>query len=204
MPMQPRFEIAAGLCLLATLVASPVISVRSAIAADSPPEVVRKLTDAVIAVLRQKDLPADERLKTIRDIVYDYADFVTISRLVLARNWSGLDTIQKELFVEEFKKYLSISYGKNVESYSNEKVQIVGDRDEGRGDWTVQTRNLRPQAGGDVLVEYRLRQKDGEWKLIDVLVERVSLVSNYRSQFQVIMANGGIDHLLEILREKNA
>jgi len=202
--MQPRFEIAAGLCLLAALVSSPVISVRSAIAADSPPEVVRKLTDAVIAVLKQKELSADVRVTTIRDIVYDYTDFATISRLVLARNWSQLDTTQKEHFVEEFKKYLSITYGKNIESYSNENVQIVGDRDEGRGDWTVQTRNRRPQGGGDVLVEYRLRQKNGEWKVIDVLIERVSLVSNYRSQFQVIMANGGIDHLFEILREKNA
>jgi len=202
--MQPRFEIAAGLCLLATLVASPVISVRSAVAADSPPEVVRKLADAVIAVLNQQDLSADSRLATIRDIVYDYADFATISRLVLARNWSALDTIQKQHFVEEFKKHLSISYGKNVESYSNEKVQIVGDRDEGRGDWSVQTRNHRPQGGADVLVDYRLRQKAGEWKVIDILIERVSLVSNYRSQFQVIMADGGIDHLLAILREKNA
>ena len=202
--MQSRFDIASRLCILAILVASPVIPVRSAIAADSPPEVVRKLTDAVIAVLKQKDLSADARLATIRDIVYDYADFATISRLVLARNWSELDTTQRERFVEEFKKFLSISYGKNVESYSNEKVQIVGDRDEGRGDWTVQTKNLRPQGGGDVLVEYRLRQKNGEWKVIDVLIERVSLVSNYRSQFQVIMADGGIDHLLEILRERNA
>src|SRR5207302_7658164 len=128
--MQPRFAITAGLCLLAALVAAPVISVRSAIAADSAPDVVRKLTNAVIAVLKQTDLSADARLTTIRDIVYDYADFTTISRLVLARHWSELDTAQRERFIEEFKKFLSISYGKNVESYSNEKVKIVGDRDE--------------------------------------------------------------------------
>jgi phospholipid transport system substrate-binding protein len=188
----------------ALLVLTAAISVRPAIAADSPPEVVRKLTDAVIAVLKQKDLPAAARVTKIRDIVYDYADFATISRLVLARNWRGLDETQQEHFVEEFKKYLAISYGKNVDTYNNEKVEIVGDRDEGRGDWTVQTKNLRPQGGGDVLVEYRLRQKNGEWKIIDVLIEHVSLVSNYRSQFQAIMANGGIDHLLELLREKNA
>ena len=179
-------------------------SVPTALAADSPPEVVRRLTDAVIGVLTRKDLSAEARLMTIRDIVYDYVDFATISRLVLARNWSALAAAQKEQFIAEFKKYLSISYGKNIESYSNEKVEIVGDRDEGRGDWTVQTKNLRPSGGGEVLVEYRLRQKDGEWKLIDVLIERVSLVSNYRSQFQVIIADGGIDHLLDILRERNA
>ena len=195
-----------ALLVLTAAIASSAISmsVRPAIAADSPPEVVRKLTDAVIAVLEQKDLPAATRVTKIRDVVYDYADFPTISRLVLARNWRGLDETQQEHFVEEFKKYLASSYGKNVDTYNNEKVEIVGDRDEGRGDWTVQTKNLRPQGGGDVLVEYRLRQRNGEWKIIDVLIERVSLVSNYRSQFQAIMANGGIDHLLELLREKNA
>jgi len=142
----------AMLALTAAIASSAIsMSVRPAIAADSPPEVVRKLTDAVIAVLEQKDLPAAARVTKIRDVVYDYADFPTISRLVLARNWRGLDETQQERFVEEFKKYLSISYGKNVDTYNNEKVEIVGDRDEGRDDWTVQTKNLRPQGGGDVL-----------------------------------------------------
>jgi ABC-type transporter MlaC component len=136
------------LVLTAAIASSAIsISVRSAIAADSPPEVVRKLTDAVIAVLKQKDLPAAARVTKIRDIVYDYADFATISRFVLARNWRGLDETQQEHFVEEFKKYLAISYGKNVDTYNNERVEIVGDRDEGRGDWTVQTRKTPPASG---------------------------------------------------------
>ena len=56
----------------------------------------------------------------------------------------------------------------------------------------------------DISVDYRLRQTDGTWKIIDVIIEGVSLVSNYRSQFQEIMTNGGIDRLLGLLREKNA
>jgi len=83
-------------------------------------------------------------------------------------------------------------------------VQITGDRDEGRGDWTVQTKIIRPQGGADILVDYRLRQIDGNWKVIDLIIERVSLVSNFRSQFQEVMANGGIEKLLQLLREKNA
>ena len=202
--MQPRLAIVAGLTLLATLAPLPALSVRSAVAADSPSEVVRRLTDAVIVVLKKQDLSGDARVTAIRDIVYGYVDFATMSRLVLARHWRDLDTIQQHQFVEEFKKYLSITYGRNVASYANEKVQIVGDRDEGSGDWSVQTKNVSPAVGGDVLVEYRLRRSDGEWRIIDVLVERVSLVSNYRAQFQVIITDGGIDHLFEVLRQKNA
>jgi phospholipid transport system substrate-binding protein len=180
------------------------VAARGAAAADTPKDVVRQLSDAVIAVLQQKDLSADAKREKIRGIVIGYVDFQTMSRLILARNWNGLDDAKKKEFIEEFKQNLSVTYGKNVETYNNEKVQITGDRDEGRGDWTVQTKIIRPQGGADILVDYRLRQENGEWKVIDLVIERVSLVSNYRSQFQEVMANGGIDHLLQLLREKNA
>ena len=178
---------------------------RTASAADPPTNVVRRMSDAVIAVLQEKNLSADAKREKIRGIVEGYVDFQTMARLVLARNWSGLDDSQKREFTEEFRQHLSVTYGKNVETYDNEKVQITGDRDEGRGDWTVQTKILRPQGGaGDIFVDYRLRQINGEWKVIDLIIERVSLVSNFRSQFQEVMANGGIDRLLKLLREKNA
>jgi phospholipid transport system substrate-binding protein len=171
---------------------------------DAPRLVVRQITDAVVAVLQDKSLSADQKRAKIEDTVKNYVDFETMSRLVLARNWNTLTDQQKKDFTEEFKEHLAVTYGKNVESYNNEKVQITGDRDEGRGDWTVQTKILRPAGGGDILVDYRLRQKDGTWKIIDVVIEHVSLVSNFRSQFQDIMANGGIERLLKLLREKNA
>jgi phospholipid transport system substrate-binding protein len=187
------------------LVALLVMLARTAPAADAPSDVVRRMSDAVIAVLQEKNLSADAKRDKIRGIVEGYVDFPTMARLVLARNWSGLDDSKKGEFTEEFKQHLSLTYGKNVETYNNEKVQITGDRDEGRGDWTVQTKILHPQGGGgDILVDYRLRQLSGEWKVIDLAIERVSLVSSFRSQFQEVMANGGIDRLLKLLREKNA
>ena len=190
--------------LLCTAVALVIALGRPSAAADTPTQVVRKLSDAVIAVLQEKSFSADQKRAQIQDIVKGYVDYETVSRLVLARNWRSLTNEQKKQFVEEFKQHLAITYGKNVESYHDEKVQIVGDRDEGRGDWTVQTKVIRAGGGADILVDYRLRQEDGEWKLIDLVFERVSLVANFRSQFQDVMANGGIDRLLRLLREKNA
>jgi phospholipid transport system substrate-binding protein len=187
--------------LLVTLL---VMLARTSPAADAPRDVVRRMSDAVVAVLQEKNLSADAKRDKIRGIVEGYVDFPTMARLVLARNWSGLDDSKKGEFTEEFKQHLSLTYGKNVETYNNEKVQITGDRDEGRGDWSVQTKILHPQGGGDILVDYRLRQLSGEWKVIDLAIERVSLVSSFRSQFQEVMANGGIDRLLKLLREKNA
>jgi phospholipid transport system substrate-binding protein len=190
---------------IAILVAAALLAATVEVRADEAPRlVVRQITDAVIAVLQNKSLSADQKRTKIEDTVKDYVDFETMARLVLARNWSTINDEQKKEFTEEFKQHLAVTYGKNVESYNNEKVEISGDRDEGRGDWTVQTKILRPAGGGDILVDYRLRQKDGSWKIIDVVIERVSLVSNFRSQFQGIMANGGIERLLKLLREKNA
>ena len=190
--------------IAAVLVALFGAASRTALATGSPRDVVRELSDAVIAVLQEKNLSADAKREQIRGIVQGYVDFPTMARLVLARNWASLSDSQKAEFIEEFKQHLSVTYGKNVESYNNEKVQITGDRDEGRGDWSVLTKILRPQGGGDILVDYRLRNLSGEWKVIDLIIERVSLVSNFRSQFQEVMANGGIEKLLQLLREKNA
>ena len=182
------------------VVALPSLAAR---AEDGPPAVVEKVADAVLAVLSDKRLTSDEKRSRIEDIVYANVDFPTVSRLVLARNWRRFSEAQREEFTNEFKRHLSVTYGKNVESYKNERVAILGDREEARGDWTVQTKILR---GGpeDILVNYRLRRVDSRWAIIDFVVEGVSLVSNFRAQFQEIIASGGAEKLLRLLREKNA
>ncbi len=192
-----------GIAATAALVVAMALA-QPARAADDPKQVVKSLTDAVVAVLQDKSTTADAKRSKIEGIVKDHTDFDTMSRLILARNWKDLPDPKKAQFVDEFREHLSVTYGKNVESYHDEKVQIAGDRDEGRGDWTVMTKILRPAGGGDILVDYRLRQQNGEWKVIDIVIERVSLVSNFRSQFQDLMANGGIDKVLAVLKEKNA
>ena len=173
------------------------------LAAVGPREVIEETANQVLAVLRDKSLEKQQKIHRIEDIAYARFDFDTISRLVLARNWNSLSESQKSEFVKEFKEHLSVTYGRNVDSYSNEKVVIGADREEARGDWTVKTKIVR-SSGDDFQVDYRLRQKDGEWKVIDVVIEGVSLIANFRSQFQDLISSGGVDHLITLLREKNA
>jgi phospholipid transport system substrate-binding protein len=170
----------------------------------APRAVVAQVTDAALAVLRDKRLGADEKRHRLEDIVYAHTDFATLSRLVLARNWSRFSEAQQREFMEQFRRHLALTYGRNVESYHDETIQITGAREEPGGDWTVQTKIVR---GGpdDILVDYRLRrQADGSWKIIDFVIERVSLVANYRSEFQDILSRGGPAELLRLLAEKNA
>ena len=185
-----------------------LVAPASARAADdnSPRTVVQAVSDQTIAVLADKSLSADDKRARIEQIVYANTDFDTLSRLVLARHWGEFTPAQQQQFVAEFKRHLSVTYGKHVENYHNEKVVVTGDRQEARGDWTVNTKVVRGGTGADdILIDYRLRQQNGAWKIIDFVIERVSLVANFRDQFQDVLSQGagGPDRLLRLLHEKN-
>jgi phospholipid transport system substrate-binding protein len=172
-------------------------------AVESPRAVIEATTSAVLVVLADKTLPINERRQRVEEIFYSRVDFDTLSRLVLGHDWSQLSEEQRSEFQRQFKQSLSTTYGRNVESYANERVTVIGDHQEPRGDWTVRTKIVRHGAD-DISVDYRLRESDDTWKIIDLTIEGLSLASNYRSQFQEILANGSIDRLLTLLREKNA
>ncbi len=172
-------------------------------AAENPRQVIERTTDAVIAVLANSSLSADEKRKRIEDIAAQRFDFATVSKLVLARNWRRLTPEQQAQFTEEFRKHLSLTYGRNVEQYNNERAEVTGERQEPDGDWTVKTRILRPQ-GEPILVDYRLRKFGEEWRVIDVIIEGTSLVANFRAQFQDIVSRDGPQKLIQVLQEKNA
>jgi len=185
-----------------TAVAISLALVAPSTASRSPSDVVDAMSGQVLEVLRDQSLDVDKRRDEVEQIIYSNVDFDTLSRLVMARNWRKLSDEQKVEFKRLFKSHLSDTYGDNVDNYRNEKVEILSQRDEKRGDVTVKTKIVR---GGtdDVLVDYRLRKKSDEWRIIDVVIEGVSLVANFRSQFQDIMSNGGADRLLKLLREKD-
>jgi phospholipid transport system substrate-binding protein len=175
-----------------------------ALASAPPRDVVVRTTDAVIAILKDPETSKDTKRARIEEVVYANVDFDTLTRLVMARNWRRLSPAQQMEFRNEFKRHLSVTYGNNIDSYRNEGVEVVGEREEARGDRTVLTRVVRRDGGtNDILVDYRLRQTDGEWRIIDVIVEGVSMVANFRSQFQDIVAGGSPEKLIVLLREKN-
>ncbi|MGD9763727.1 MAG: phospholipid-binding protein MlaC [Candidatus Binatia bacterium] len=173
-------------------------------AAQTPSQVVDGLAAQVLVVLKDDKLSSDEKRDRIEQIADTAIDFTTLSKLVLARHWSQFSPEQQKEFAAEFRKHLAITYGRNVDSYQNESVVVLSERPESRGDVTVLTKIERGGGNEDIVVDYRLRRKTGDWKIIDVIVEGVSLVSNFRSQFQDILATGGPNRLLTLLREKNA
>ena len=189
--------------VIAAVLLTTLVGLATPAVAQSPSQVVDALANQVVSVLKNSALDTQQKRTEIQNIAYTAIDFPTLCKLVLARNWPKFSPTQRGEFEQEFKEHLSMTYGRNVDNYKNEKVAILGERPEARNDVTVQTKILR---GGsdDVVVDYRLRENEGQWKIIDVIIEGVSLVSNFRSQFQDIVANGGPDRLLVLLKEKNA
>ena len=190
-----------GATLLSLLLTT--VHVSAASETETPKAVVQQTIDAATAVLANKSLSADQKRKQIEDIVYSHFDFAILSRLVLARHWKEFSSAQQTAFVDEFKRHLSMTYGKNVETNHDERAVLTNVREEKQGDWTVKSKVVRPGAA-DILVDYRLRMGDGRWQVIDVVIEGVSLVANFRSQFQEILGNGGPDKLIQLLKDKNA
>jgi len=165
--------------------------------------VIAETVEEVLAVLRDKSVSAQSRIRSIEEIVYGRFDLYVMSRLVLARNWKRFSEEQKAEYVEEFKRYLTNSYGSRIERYDQQTVEILGEREEPRGDVVVKTKIVGGELEG-ALVDYRLRNQTGDWRVIDVVIEGISMVSNYRDQFKSIVSRGGPELLLKKLREKNA
>ncbi len=165
--------------------------------------VIAETVEEVLAVLRDQSAPTEDRIRSIEQIVYGRFDLYVMSRLVLARNWKRFSEEQKAEYVEEFKRYLTNSYGSRIERYNQQEVKIIGEREEPRGDVVVQTKIVGGEFEG-AAIDYRLRNRTEGWRVIDVVIEGISMVSNYRDQFKSIVSSGGPELLLERLREKNA
>ena len=168
-----------------------------------PRAVVEETADRVLAILKDPSLKPEVRRERIIALAYERFDFPTMSKLVLAKYWKSFDAAQQAEFMKEFKDFLAHRYGDRIDRYEQERVEIVGERRAAGGDAVVATKIHRPKAES-VAVEYRLRSREGTWRVIDVKIEGISLVSNYRDQFHEVLSHGGPEKLLAQLRERNA
>lgn len=168
-----------------------------------PRALIAKTVEEVLGVLEKPDLDDAQRRAQIEEIAFSVFDFSTTSKLVLARNWKKLSKPQRAEFVEEFKQYLSRNYGSRFERYEKTEVKVLSARVEPRKDVTVFTQVVGSQYDG-ITMNYRLRFRQEEWKVIDIVIEGVSMLANFRAQFAEVVSREGVDGLLEAMRSRNA
>ena len=168
----------------------------------APMQLVAETLEEIISVLQDPKLSPEARRQKIEALAFAVFDFKTMSKLVLARNWKKLDAGEREEFVDQFKVYLSRNYGSRLDRFRQTEVVISGARVEPRNDVTVFSAVADGEYAG-VKLDYRLRQRNGQWRVIDVVIEGVSLVANFRSQFREILSRKGPKALIAQLRKKN-
>ena len=192
----------AALVLGAALALAPA---NVAPAAASKPEddarsFVQQTVDTVLTILRDKAIPLEEKKTRVEQIAYQRFDFELMSRLVLARNWDKFSAQQKVDFVDAFKKHLSATYRDTLNTFRDETITIGASRIEKNEDVTVMT--VVNGSADTTKVDYRMRSGEGGWRGIDVIIEGVSLVQNFRAQAQEIVSAEGPDGLIKKLRAK--
>ncbi|MEQ8428146.1 MAG: ABC transporter substrate-binding protein [Gammaproteobacteria bacterium] len=160
---------------------------------------VQDSVERVIGILQDKSLDRETQWTRIGTVINDSFDFRSMSQSVLATNWKKATPEERQRFVEFFSQYLEETYRTKIESYSNQRVEYVGETIRGQ---RAVVETLIVTDSNEIPVNYKLKNNNGEWYAYDVVIEGVSLVSNYRSTFAAIVNNDGMDGLLLDIQDR--
>ena len=179
-----------------SLAFAPVVSSAESSALDA----VRTSVEAILDILKKGDaLDKDSRRSAMETEIDKRFDFRAMSQRTLATNWKKATDAEKQEFTDLFKQLIQSSYVGKLEAYTNETVEYVAEKAKGR---KAVVETLIKTASADIPLNYKLYSKDGDWLVYDVIIEGVSLISNYRSSYQTIVKQEGFDGLMAKMKEK--
>lgn len=185
-----------------------VISANRAFSADVAPDVLVKNTaNEVLEIIRKdKDMQAGDQKKIFKlaeEKILPNFDFERVCKMVLGKYWTRATPQQKEDFEREFRTLILRTYAVALSKYRDQVIEYKPLRAQPEDvDVTVKTSILQP-SGPPVLVDYNLEKTADGWKVYDIVIEGVSLVTNYRSNFSTEVRQSGLDSLISKLTEKN-
>jgi phospholipid transport system substrate-binding protein len=183
------------------------LSSAAAWATQSPQDLVHETADTMLTKLREERKVIDQHpgriYELVDQIVLPHFDFERMSSWVLGKYWRRATPEQRKEFMEQFRTLLVRTYAKSLSSYTDNKITYLPFR--GTADQTdVKVRTEVDQPGGfPIPIDYALHLKDGEWKVYDVTIDGVSLVTNYRTTFATQIRQNGLDKLIASLADRN-
>ena len=186
--------------ILLVLAASLLIA---AVACASPTDDVKKTVDEVVRIVADKEMKKHEvkRRQALKKTISTIFDYPEMAKRSLGKHWNTRSAAEKKQFSELFATLLENSYAGKIESYNNEKIVYIKELLE---DDHAEIKSKVVTANRDEFtLDYRLFKQNGKWMVYDVVIEGVSLVSNYRSQFNKIITANGYDTLVKKLQSKN-
>lgn len=192
---------------VATFLIALLLNVNSAYAEITADELVKQTADDVLATIKNdKDIQAGNQQKIFalaEEKILPNFDFDRVCRMVLGKNWKTATPEQQAVFQKEFRSLLLRTYATALGKYRNQTIEYKPLRAEPDAkNVSVKTQILQP-GGQPIAVDYSLVKVEGGWKVYDIVIESVSLVTNYRSQFSNEIRTNGLDSLNKKLAEKN-
>jgi len=172
-----------------------------------PRDAVESAVDRFMNIVQngRSDSPAvnADRLGQIREIVREMFDFNEIARRTLARHWQTLQPDERTEFVALFRDLLEHAYLTQVESASDDKILFLGETSEGSGRALVRSKVVT-RKGVEIPLDYRMHLLDGQWRIYDVVVQGISFIASYRTQFDRVIRAESYGALRERLQKKTA
>jgi len=174
------------------------------LAAGVPGDQVRQTTDKVLAILKDPQLKGEskknERRDKLKELIYQRFDFTEMARRSLGSEWRRRSAEEQKEFVKLFTGLLERAYLDNIESYNGEKFRYLKEQED-NNHAEVDTKII-DNKGQEFSVNYRLHKVNGDWKVYDVVIEDISLVNNYRSQFNRVLATSSYEELVNRMKGK--
>lgn len=173
----------------------------------APDVMVRNVTDEVLTIVRQdKDIQNGDSTKTVQLVetkVLPHFDFERMTALAMGKDWRRASPAQKSTLIEEFRTLLVRTYSKALTEYRNRSMAIKLLRMQPDGSDARVRAKVHQPGGKSIVIDYDLETSDHAWKVYDISVDGISLVTNYRSSFGQMVSANGVDGLIKSLHDKN-
>jgi phospholipid transport system substrate-binding protein len=173
------------------------------VAYATPTDDVKKTVDEVVRIVADKEMKKNDakRRQALKKAISTIFDYSEMAKRSLGKHWNSRSAAEKKQFADLFATLLENSYAGKIESYNNEKIVYIKDNVE--DEYAEVKSKVITAARDEFTLDYRLFKHNDKWMVYDVIIEGVSLVSNYRSQFNKIITANGYDKLVKKLQSKS-
>lgn len=168
--------------------------------AGAPTDQARQYTDQVLKVLQDLALKPEQRQAAVRKVAIEIFDVSETARRALGRHWQSRTPAERDEFTRLFAELLESTYISKIDLYGGEQLKYVGESID--GDFAIVRATIVRRRGADVPVEARMLRQSDRWYIYDIAVEGISLINNYRAQFDRIIQTSSYNELVRRLRSK--
>jgi phospholipid transport system substrate-binding protein len=174
--------------------------------AGGPTEQVRATLDKVLLITRnpkpQSQAQKDDLRVQLAQVIYPRFDFTEMAKRALGPHWGRRSSEEQREFVKIFAELLGKSYAESIESSTNQSILYTRETED--KDYAQVDTKIVSEKHAEFSINYKLHSVDKEWKVYDLVIEDISLVNNYRSQFDRVIARSSFEELVRMMKEKQS